>query len=94
MIVSNNTRVLLFSFLVGFSANLSAHEGHSNTQAVQACHDKVVSTKCSYALGDKLYKGSCRSIASKTMCVRSEPIKFLPMDTELLLRSEDREKKL
>jgi hypothetical protein len=93
MIFINKISVALFIFLLGMSMKTSAHEGHSNTKAVKACHDKTPSSDCSYILGEKLYKGSCRSIASKLMCVRSEPIEFLSEDTTLLPLSKNQQKK-
>lgn len=79
--------------LLCMSLNLSAHEGHANSKSVIACHEKAPSSDCSYILGKKLYKGSCRVIASQTMCVRSEPIEFLTLDIEPISNKKDGEKK-
>ncbi|WP_339720282.1 hypothetical protein [uncultured Paraglaciecola sp.] len=93
MIGHNNLRVLLVATLLGLSLNLSAHEGHANTKAIQVCHDKALASDCAYVLGKKLYKGSCRIIANKSMCVRSAPIELLTEDTELNLTANIQDKK-
>jgi hypothetical protein len=88
MIDKHNRKMVIALLLLGLSLNLWAHEGHSNTKAVEACHEKELSSGCAYILGKKLYKGSCRVIANKSMCVRSAPIEFLKVDSEPLSKSQ------
>lgn len=67
-------RLSLISILcVSIAAH--GHEGHANPKSVEACIEREIASPCSYVMNENLlYKGTCRSIAEKMMCVRNQPI--------------------
>jgi hypothetical protein len=55
--------------------SVSAHSGHINEKAVEACTEKARSEACQYNGGhDDLYIGSCQYMSTTLMCVRNQPI--------------------
>lgn len=82
-IVGHNLRLKTLSvccllITLTLSSASYGHQGHIDQAASIACVDKKLSEACSYQnVHQDLYKGSCRSIMEKMICVRNEPIQKL-----------------
>jgi hypothetical protein len=81
---------VLLIIMLSISYSVQGHEGHANPNSVKACHEKELSNSCEYILGkSKLYKGTCRLMSEKMMCVRNQPIEVLKNKVE---QSKDKAK--
>lgn len=74
-------RVFLLVMASVFSFSCLAHGGHHSNLAWEACDNEAENASCRYIMQqDKLYAGTCKSVANDLMCVRNKPIETLSKD--------------
>ena len=59
----------------------AAHAGHTSKDAWEVCETKSLTDMCSYEDDTHLYRGSCRLVSNALMCVRSQPLVELELDS-------------
>jgi len=66
----------LISLTIALAACASyAHDGHNSPVPWQACDNKHPGDPCEYSnTSQDLYRGSCREVEHKLLCVRNQPI--------------------
>lgn len=72
-----NTCALILIISVGLAAILAppadAHQGH-NHAPWRACESSQLGEACQWTSHQLLYRGTCRGVQSRLVCVRNKPI--------------------